>query len=100
MRHQCYQYRDRIQYCQCGTGHPFDTGITDTDSFPVLILHLYSNLQKQQKPAYIEICCNLASLTHPSFTDPPIPIALAQSHTNAGKHTATTAVAVSMHEPL
>jgi hypothetical protein len=41
-------------------------------------------VQKQQKPAYIEICCNMASLPHPSFTDPPIPIALAQRHTNKG----------------
>ena len=31
-------------------------------------------LQKQKKPAYIEICCNLAGLSHPSFTVPPIPM--------------------------
>lgn len=42
-------------------------------------------LQKQQKPVYVEICCNLAALTHASFTDPPIPIALAQRHTNKGE---------------
>jgi hypothetical protein len=38
--------------------------------------------QKQQKPAYIEICCNLAGLTHPSFSYPPIPMAVPDRHTN------------------
>lgn len=39
-------------------------------------------LQKQRKPAYIEICCNLAGLKHPSFTDPPVPIQVSYLRTN------------------
>lgn len=39
-------------------------------------------LQRRQKPAYIEICCNLAGLADNSFVDPPIPFAIAFGHTN------------------
>lgn len=46
---------------------------------------------------YIEICCNLAGLTHPSFTDPPIPIALVQKHTNAGERLNSVDIALSYY---
>jgi pyruvate decarboxylase len=41
-----------------------------------------SEAMRRQKPAYIEICCNLAGLPDPSFSDPPIPFAIALGHTN------------------
>eukprot|EP00878_Enallax_costatus_P035210 GHUV01039215.1.p2 GENE.GHUV01039215.1~~GHUV01039215.1.p2 ORF type:complete len:128 (+),score=38.22 GHUV01039215.1:310-693(+) len=41
-----------------------------------------SEALRRQKPAYIEICTNLAGLTDPSFSDPPIPFAIALGHTN------------------
>eukprot|EP00879_Flechtneria_rotunda_P011355 GHRR01011860.1.p1 GENE.GHRR01011860.1~~GHRR01011860.1.p1 ORF type:complete len:497 (+),score=161.61 GHRR01011860.1:184-1674(+) len=41
-----------------------------------------SEALRRQKPAYIEVCCNLAGLTDPSFIDPPIPFAINISHTN------------------
>lgn len=37
----------------------------------------------KQKPAYIEISCNLPKLKHGSFLDPPVPFALRDRHTNA-----------------
>eukprot|EP00775_Hariotina_reticulata_P008490 gene8490-8672_t len=37
---------------------------------------------RTRKPAYIEICCNLAGLKHPSFTDPPVPISASFPPTN------------------
>ncbi|GIL72666.1 hypothetical protein Vretifemale_2997, partial [Volvox reticuliferus] len=36
----------------------------------------------RRKPVYIEVACNLADLTHPSFARPPVPYALAVAHTN------------------
>uniref|UniRef100_A0A383VUS6 pyruvate decarboxylase n=1 Tax=Tetradesmus obliquus TaxID=3088 RepID=A0A383VUS6_TETOB len=42
-----------------------------------------SEALKQKKPAYIEICCNLAGLSHPSFTVPPIPMNPTLLSTNA-----------------
>ncbi|KAF5833071.1 putative pyruvate decarboxylase [Dunaliella salina] len=36
----------------------------------------------RKKPAYIEVCCNLADATHPSFTRPPVPYMLPHAHTN------------------
>lgn len=42
-----------------------------------------NELQKHKKPAYIEVCCNLAGLRHPSFTDPPIPISSSYKRTNS-----------------
>lgn len=35
-----------------------------------------------RKPVYIEVSCNLADLTHPSFTRPSVPYQLPQTHTN------------------
>ncbi|GLC35760.1 hypothetical protein PLESTB_000491400 [Pleodorina starrii] len=36
----------------------------------------------RRKPVYIEVACNLADLTHPSFARPPVPYALKTDHTN------------------
>ncbi|EFJ47109.1 hypothetical protein VOLCADRAFT_105183 [Volvox carteri f. nagariensis] len=41
-----------------------------------------SEAMLRRKPVYIEVACNLADLTHPSFARPPVPYALAVSHTN------------------
>ncbi|PNH03431.1 Pyruvate decarboxylase isozyme 2 [Tetrabaena socialis] len=41
-----------------------------------------SKAMMHRKPVYIEVACNLADLTHPSFIRPPVPYALASHHTN------------------
>ncbi|KAF6251991.1 pyruvate decarboxylase-like protein [Scenedesmus sp. NREL 46B-D3] len=53
-----------------------------------------SEALRRQKPAYIEICCNLAGLTDPSFVDPPIPFALDAGHTNQQSLKAAVAATV------
>lgn len=53
-------------------------------------------LQKQHKPAYIEISCNLAGLKHPSFPDPPIPISTAYLPTNMASCTGAVSEAVTV----
>ncbi|KAI8475825.1 MAG: pyruvate decarboxylase [Monoraphidium minutum] len=36
--------------------------------------YVISEALAQRKPAYLEVCCNLAGATHPSLTDPPPPL--------------------------
>ncbi|KAF5833068.1 thiamine diphosphate-binding protein [Dunaliella salina] len=47
-----------------------------------LIDEAISSALVRKKPAYIEVCCNLADATHPSFTRPPVPFVLPHAHTN------------------
>ncbi|MEW5303176.1 MAG: hypothetical protein WDW36_005894 [Sanguina aurantia] len=70
----------------------------------VLIRHL-ENAQQQidfaiseslrkSKPVYIEISCNLADQTHPTFVKMPIPYSIPERHTNVDSlHAAVTAAA-------
>ncbi|KAG2442996.1 hypothetical protein HYH02_009412 [Chlamydomonas schloesseri] len=53
-----------------------------------------SEAMLKRKPVYIEVACNLADLTHPSFARPPVPYALASSHTNAASLEAAVEAAV------
>ncbi|KAF8056339.1 SHM4 [Scenedesmus sp. PABB004] len=69
-----------------------------------LIDYAISEALKLRKPAYIEISCNLAALTHPSFHAPPIPMALSLPRTNEGSLTeaveATRAVLAKAVKPV
>jgi len=47
-----------------------------------LVDQAISEAMVKRKPAYIEVACNLADLTHPSFYRPPVPYALSQPVTN------------------
>ena len=40
--------------------------------------------QAHRKPGYLEICCNLPTLCHPSFLDPPVPLPLPSPPRAAG----------------
>lgn len=44
--------------------------------------HAISEALMKRKPAYIEVCCNLSDLVHPSFTVPPVPYNLAKKPSN------------------
>ncbi|GLI68837.1 hypothetical protein VaNZ11_013380 [Volvox africanus] len=48
----------------------------------------------RRKPVYIEVACNLADLTHPSFASPPVPYALKVDHTNTASLEAAVDAAV------
>ena len=37
---------------------------------------------REQKPCYINICCNVAGLPHPSFATIPVPFSISPRHTN------------------
>lgn len=43
---------------------------------------MLSTSQQYRKPAYIEICCNLAGLSHPSFSVTPVAYSIPSRHTN------------------
>jgi hypothetical protein len=40
---------------------------------------------REQKPCYINICCNLAGLPHPSFASVPVPFSITPQHTNEAR---------------
>jgi hypothetical protein len=40
---------------------------------------------REQKPCYINICCNLAGLPHPSFASVPVPFSITPRHTNEAR---------------
>ena len=44
--------------------------------------HAISSALHASKPVYIAVCCNLSSLSHPSFDRPPVPYSLALKRSN------------------
>ncbi|MEW5303175.1 MAG: hypothetical protein WDW38_001501 [Sanguina aurantia] len=50
----------------------------------------------KRKPVYIEVCCNLADQTHPSFVTEPIPYSIANRHTNLNSLEAAVSAAVAV----
>ena len=44
--------------------------------------HTIATAMRESKPVYINICCNLASIPHPSFTLDPVPYAIAYKTSN------------------
>lgn len=44
--------------------------------------HAIATAVREQKPCYINICCNLAGVAHPSFASTPVPFSITPRHTN------------------
>lgn len=44
--------------------------------------HAIATALHEQKPCYINICCNLAGLPDASFADTPVPFSIMPRHTN------------------
>jgi hypothetical protein len=90
-------YRNVIQLRQC-TAWPCFPLLSQSSAACCGLLRPCCCLQRRQKPAYIEICCNLAGLTDHSFIDPPIPFALDATHVNQQSMKAAVAATVKVRE--
>ncbi|KAK9830951.1 hypothetical protein WJX81_001721 [Elliptochloris bilobata] len=55
--------------------------------------HAIATAVREQKPCYINICCNLAGMAHPSFATIPVPFSITPRHTNARSLEAAVAAA-------
>ena len=55
---------------------------------------------RQSKPVYINIACNIAGLSHPTFEREPIPFVLPDRHTNPDSSAASSSVPRTAARPL
>lgn len=56
--------------------------IYDLEDARLQVDHVIASAVRESKPVYINICCNLAAIGHPSFTQEPVPYAIAYKSSN------------------